>query len=322
MKVLLDSNLWRYVANQNAGAALEQCALKSHVQLVVVPALVFEARELKDDPVRKAILKLLAQPAWTRLMPEAFLEAQEIKTAIRRFRPEWLVPSPDLTEVNALELDWRRDDGGFWSRAHDDTAPPVTNESLRGEREHDLARQESHEIRKRVLQRNQALGSISLRDAYTVPPCAPPGWQGKLVEYWRVPSLYHLQAELAVYASPFSEWLDSEIDLAAIAAVPESLTKLWYYEITANDAPRQWVRGSFELLQAFHKVTSGNPADSQLSSHLVDVDVLVSADRNFVRFAEKCRANAPFGLAQAHLVAGGVNAISELLALMARLTVK
>ncbi|HET6978659.1 MAG TPA: hypothetical protein VFI24_20175 [Pyrinomonadaceae bacterium] len=319
MKVLLDSNVWRYVANQNAGAALEQCALKSDVQLVVVPALVFEARKLKDDPVRNAILKLLAHPAWTRLMPEAFLEAQEIKTAIRRFRPDWLIPSPDLTEVNALELDWRRDDGGFWSRAHDDIAPPVTKESLRGEREHDLARQESQEIRKRVLQRKQALGSISIREVYGIPPSALLGWQGKPVEYWRVPSLYHIKTELDVYASPYREWLDSEINVVAIAASPESLTKLWYYEITPNDAPRQWVRGAFELLQAFHKVTSGNPADSQLSSHLVDVDVLVSADRNFVRFAEKCRADAPFTLAQAHLVAGGVNAVSELLALVSRL---
>lgn len=319
MKVLLDSNVWRYVADQNAGEELEQYALESDVQLVVVPALVFEARELKDDPVRKSILRLLAHPAWTRLMPEAFLEAQEIKTAIRRFRPEWLIPIPDLTEVNALELDWRRDDGGFWSRAHDDIAPPATNESLRGEREHDLARQESQEIRKRVLERKQALPPISLREAYGVPPSALPGWQGKPVEYWRVPSLYHIQTELAVYASPYREWLDSEVDVAAIAASPESLTKLWYYEITPNDAPRQWARGAFEFLQAFRKVTSGNPGDSQLSSHLVDVDVLVSADRNFVQFAEKCREDAPFTLAQAHLVAGGVDAVSELLALVARL---
>ena len=49
MKVLLDSNVWRYVANQNAGAALELCALKNDVHVVVVPALVFEARELLRD---------------------------------------------------------------------------------------------------------------------------------------------------------------------------------------------------------------------------------------------------------------------------------
>jgi hypothetical protein len=319
MKVLFDSNVWRYVANQDAGAALELCALENDVHVVVVPALVFEARGLRDDPVRKAILKLLARRTWKRLMPEAFLEAQEIKTAIRRYRPEWLIRSPDLTEVNTLELDWMRDEGGFWSRAEEDIPPPLTTESLRGERELDLARQESQEIRKRVLQRKQALGSISLREAYGVPQSDLPGWQGKPVEYWRVPSLYHIQTELAVYASPYREWLDSEIDVAAIAASPESLTKLWYYEITPKDTPRQWVRGAFEFLQAFHKATTGNPADSQLSSHLLDVDVLVSADRNFVRFAEKCRADAAFAVAQAQLVAGGVNAVSELLALLARL---
>jgi hypothetical protein len=77
--------------------------------------------------------------------------------------------------------------------------------------------------------------------------------------------------------------------------------------------------GAFEFLQAFSKVTTGNPVDSQLSSHLLDVDVLVSADRNFVRFAEKCRVDAPFTLAEAELVPGSVNAVSELLALFARL---
>jgi hypothetical protein len=40
---------------------------------------------------------------------------------------------------------------------------------------------------------------------------------------------------------------------------------------------------------------------------------------NFVRFAEKCRLDAPFTLAQAEFVPGGGNAVSELLALFARL---
>lgn len=305
--------MWRYIVDQNAGEKLRRCALENEVHIVVVPALVSEVRALRDDRVRGAILKLLAHPGWTRQMPEAFLEAQEIKAAVRRLRPEWLIPSPDLTEVNALELDWVRDVGGFWSRAHDDIAPPVTNESLRGEREHHLARLESQEIRKRVLEREQPLPPISLRAVHGVPPSDLSGWRGDTVEYWRVPSLYHIQAELGVYESPYREWLDSEIDVAAIAASPESLTRLWYYEITSNDAPRQWLRGAFEYLQAFHKVTSGNPIDSQLCSHLVDVDLLVSADRNFVRFAEKCQLDAPFSTARAHLVAGGMKAVPDLL---------
>jgi hypothetical protein len=320
MRVLLDSNIWRYVADQSAHEALDRCVSDAGIELVVVPALVSEARDLKDDATRKAILRLLANPARTRLMPEAFLEAQEIKDVIRRFRQEWLVRDPDLREVNALKLDWQLTDGGFWSRVSGDFDPPMTNETLRGEREHALARQTSEEIRKRVLARKQTLPQISLRDTYGVPPPTLPGWRGEPVEYWRVPSLYHIQAELAVYESPYREWLDSEVDVAAIKDSQESLTELWYYEIAPSDAPRQWVRGAFEFLQAFHKVTSGNPVDSQLSSHLVDVDVVVSADRNFVRFAEKCRTDAPFKLAQAHLVTGGASAVSELLVFLSKLS--
>lgn len=136
MRVLLDSNIWRYVADQSAHEALDRCVSDAGIELVVVPALVSEARDLKDDATRKAILRLLANPARTRLMPEAFLEAQEIKDVIRRFRQEWLVRDPDLREVNALKLDWQRTDGGFWSRVYEisihqgPTKPYVGNGSM------------------------------------------------------------------------------------------------------------------------------------------------------------------------------------------------
>lgn len=316
MKVLLDSNVWRYVADHGDGNELANCSAEFGTEIVVAPALVFEARALKDDAMRKKILELLGLPSWRRLMPEAFLEAEEIKNIVRRLRPEWLVPHPDLSEVNRLRLDWERADGGFWSNARDDTAPPLTDESLRGDQEHALARQESGNIRQRTLGRNQTLPVMSLVNIYGVPPVNVPGWQGEPVEYWRVPSLYHIQNELSIYTSPYREWLDSEIDVAAIAAEPESLTRLWYYEIAPVDARRQWIRGGYEFLQAFHKVTPGNPADSQLSSHLVDVDAIVSADRNFVRFAQKCFDDSPFPLAQPYLIPGGSNAVGDLFALL------
>lgn len=172
---------------------------------------------------------------------------------------------PDLTEVNRLRLDWERAEGGFWSHARDDVGPPVTDESLRADREHELARQESAEIRQRILRRRQTLHSVSFRDVYGQPPDDTPGWLGEPVEYWRVPSLYHIRNELAVYASPYREWIDSEIDVAAIAAAAESLTRLWYLEIATTDAPRQWTRAAYEYFQAFHKVTPGTPIDSQLA---------------------------------------------------------
>ena len=319
MKILLDSNVWRYVADHGDGNELANRSVDFGIEIVVVPALVFETCALNDDAVRKKILELLSLPSWQRLMPEAFLEAEEIKNIVRRLRPEWLIQHPDLSEVNRLRLDWERADGGFWSRAGNDIAPPLTNESLRGDQEHVLAIEESRNIRQRVLGRGQTLPTLSLVHVYGEPPTNTQGWRGDYVEYWRVPSLFHIQNELSIYASPYREWLDSEINVAAIASEPESLTQLWYYEIAPADAPRQWLRGAYEYLQAFHKVTTGNPVDSQLSSHLVDIDAIVSADRNFVRFAQKCFDDSPFPLAQPHLVSGGSDAVVDLYALLRNL---
>jgi len=97
MKVLLDSNVWRYLVDQNASAALEKCVTESDIEIVVTPSLVFETFEQLNEPVRKSILKLQALPSWTRLMPDTFLEMEEIKASIRRYRPELIVNNPDLT---------------------------------------------------------------------------------------------------------------------------------------------------------------------------------------------------------------------------------
>jgi hypothetical protein len=312
MKVLLDSNVWRYLVDHGDLHAVEATAIAAGVEIVVVPALVFEARLLQDDATRRKILAWLAHAAWTRLTPEAFLEAEEFKGIVRRRRPAWLIANPDLAEVNTLRADWQATDGGFWSRALHDVAPPLTDESVRGDREHELAIEESLDIRKRVHGRNETLPPVSLLQVDGRPPKDTPGWDESPVEYWRVPSLYRWRAELAIYASPYREWIDSEVDVGAIAAAPESLTELWFREIRTVEAPRQWLRGSFEFLQAFHKVTTGTPVDSQLSSHLIDVDVVVSADRNFLRFVQKCVDDAPIAVARPLLISGGASAVTEL----------
>jgi hypothetical protein len=318
-KVLLDSNVWRYIADFGDLASLEQTCGASGIEIVVAPALVFEARGLLDDVTRKKILALLSLPAWARLMPEAYLEAEEVKAIVRRHRPEWVIANPDLTEVNRLRHDWQSPDG-FWARAANDTALRVTDESVRNDREHELARQESKDIRQRVVGRKESLPSnLHLRGVvYPLPPEAP-GGEERFVEYWRVPSLHHLREELAIYTSPYREWLDAEIDVAALISSTDSMTRLWFVEIGIEEAPRQWTRGAFECLQAYHKVTAGTPGDSQLSSHLVDVDAVVSADRNFVRFAQKCREDAPFALAQPYLICGGPDSVTELLELLGKI---
>jgi hypothetical protein len=94
-----------------------------------------------------------------------------------------------MTEVNRLREDWESPDG-FWGRAANDTTLRVTDESVRNDRDHELARQESTDIRQRILGRKEFIpAEMHLRGvAYPLPP-ETPGGQERFVEYWRAPSL-------------------------------------------------------------------------------------------------------------------------------------
>lgn len=184
------------------------------------------------------------------------------------------------------------------------------------DRELENARLEAKETRKRVFENKDVLpANLHIRGVVFPLDEASDGVI-RHIEYWRVPSLYHLREELGRYTSPYREWLDSEIDVPALLAAKESLTRLWFDEVEIDEAPRQWLRGAFELLQSYHRVTPGTPVDSQISCHLVDVDAVVSADQNFIKFAQKCRSDAPFASAQAHLLPGGQESVPALVALL------
>lgn len=312
MKIFLDTNVWRYIADADAFNTLETISSDNGIKVVVAPALVNEVRQFKDDSLRKKILKMITSPSMVRLMPEAYLEAEDIKRVVEKYREEWLIQDPDSSEVNLLIDDWKSFDDGYWTNAANDISPPATNESQRGELEHKLAQQESKEIRKCMFDKKSVLpASLDLKNVYYPKRSDQHGIPEELIEYWRIPSLYHFKAELEIYASPYREWLDYAIDVSKVQANSDSLTDLWLREISSDELPRQWLRGAFECMQSFHKITSGTPGDSQLSSHLIDVDVFMSADRNFIRFTEQCRKDAPFSIAQEYLISGGEDGVEN-----------
>ncbi|WP_404303077.1 hypothetical protein [Alicycliphilus denitrificans] len=316
MRLFLDTNVWSYVADWGAGSDLASAARRSKAEIVVSPAVADEAMALPDEQARKRVLALVTDPQWKRLMPESFSESVEVKKEVLRLRPEWQVVTPKLTEVNRLRYDWVRRRGGFWNRARAGVAPKVTDESLRADCEFALAKAESYRIRQRLIGTRSA-GDTHLQHVAGLPDAGTPGWSGEPVHYWRVPSLYFFRSELLIYASPVREWIDTEVDVAAMMFDPASMNRLWLHEMDPRNVPRQWLRGAFEFLQAWHKVTDGTPGDSRLATHLVEVDQFVSADKNFIRCADRCRDEAPFSIAHARRVSGGRDGVDQLLALVA-----
>jgi hypothetical protein len=316
MKVFLDTNVWSYVADHDAGDDLARAARHAGAEILVAPAIVDEVRELPNEQARRRVLQLITRPQWTRLMPDAYSECLELKAEISRLRPQWVLPNPNLREIRTLRYDWVRRSGGFWYRARAGILPAETDESVRQENEQRLAREDSYEMRRRLSVGNQQDGSTPLQHVAGLPDESTPGWNGDPVPYWRVPGLYVFWSELLVYTSPYRHWLDSELDVGAMLSDGASLSRLWLYEMSALAVPRQWIRGAFEFLQGWHRVTDGTPMDSQLSTHLVETDLFVSADRNFVRFAQRCKSDAPFDLARAQRVSAGRAGVDELLALL------
>jgi hypothetical protein len=114
------------------------------------------------------------------------------------------------------------------------------------------------------------------------------------------------------------EWFGCHIDIdRMIYANFDNFTNFWLHEVAAEDVPRAWLRAAIFLMQGDRKVTDGNPLDQTIGVHLVDVDLVVSADRNFVSMIKRCHDEAPFKTADAFLISGGEIGIDELFELFA-----
>jgi hypothetical protein len=115
-RALLDSNIWRYVTDNNAEGSLLRLARDGSYNVQIAPSVLYEALRLKDASLRATLVRLMTNSRFHRLLPEAYSESMEVLREIERARPEWLRDAPDLRFFNRLKKDWTRRTGGFWVR--------------------------------------------------------------------------------------------------------------------------------------------------------------------------------------------------------------
>jgi predicted nucleic acid-binding protein len=70
-RILLDTNVWNYLADHADAATLAAAARKGSASIVVAPAVVYESLVVNDPATRLARSQLLTDKRWLRLMPEA-----------------------------------------------------------------------------------------------------------------------------------------------------------------------------------------------------------------------------------------------------------
>jgi hypothetical protein len=313
-RVLIDTNVWRYVIDAQSGGALLRAARTGAHDVQIAPAVVYETLRLRDARLRGALIRLMTNTGFKRLMTEAYSESMEVLREIERARPHWLRTSPDLVFFKKAQNDWRKTTGGFWvdcARAPQDEAARLAmmGDDEIGERGRAQSEQARREMRDIGWKKNPPMDKTVV--GFQEPR---PGWRGDPFEAWRMDSYIGLTYALQRTGNAYRDWIAPFVDLDSGLLYSADWLQFWVYDAQTAALPRQWMRWAHAFAQRFRKVTPGSPADTQLASYFLETDMVVSADKALLEILDECRPYAPSSLPAGMLIPGGNEGVRALLA--------
>ena len=113
------------------------------------------------------------------------------------------------------------------------------------------------------------------------------------------------------------DFLDLVVNVNKALTSQGSWESLWLDEVTPEDVPHHWLRGTAHPIQIAGRISPGTPGDNQLIAYLFRVHDLVSADRALVRLVDQLAGcDPPFDLARGHRVRQGTETFREVLSLI------
>ncbi len=242
-------------------------------------------------------------------MTEVFRECEDVVRLIRSRRPEWLRVPPDSASFHRLRADWAGG-RGFWYRARHDTASEARRiaflEGDRMDRARDEARQRRADMARLRFENMPLTGWRGRPIGHLL------GWDGDEVDAWRLESVERWWLSFVEHPEAATvDWLSPFVDVRKLSRERRSWNRLWLYEATAEDLPREWMRWAVRMLQGVRKVTPGTPGDNQLAVYLYEVDGLVSADAALVDIVNRVRVDSPLPAGEAHLLRHGDDPLSS-----------
>lgn len=313
MRLLIDTNVWMYLAESVRPSALRDEARRHKVTIVAAPAVLYEVLRMPETQrvVRDQALAMIAADWWSRPMPEAYDESMELLGEVRRLRPMWLSQNPVLEQFNQLRADWSTSSRGTWWRARyqaDKMAVWIggVDDPLlkRGEQDYKIARS---------LFREQKVQQLP-PDAGSMTNLAP-GTPRHGIETWRTHSEFVARGAFA-RRSTYLDWLSPWLDVSAVGSSLHSWERFWYHDVQAANMPRWWLRETMRLHQSTRKVNAGSPVDNQIASYVFGSDGLLTADKTFAQLVNVVGQVAPRPAARAYVVPAGPScfpAVVELL---------
>lgn len=316
MRVLLDTNVWRYVVDAGFENRLFQVTRRSNFSISIAPAIILETLRMSDVQTRRKIIELQTRECWNRLMPDAFLQCEDVKREMIRTHPEWELKTKNVNLFRKLRYDWIRTKGGFWEKVRTDSDAVAVHYKRQDSPVLTQVREQSKDLRKSVSEKGiPMLNTPSLRD-----------WKGSwrnpingeelVADAWRVYA-ETIWGNMLSQQSVFKQWLGCELDIDFLLSYGAlDFVRFWQTEVREELVPREWIRASVYGMQSERKVTDGNPTDSAIAIHALDVDLIASADKNFIAMLNRIQDEAPFKTAHGILVQGGASGAEELLNLL------
>jgi len=314
-RALLDTNIWRYVVDNDASGRFLRAVSDSAYIVQIAPSVVYETFRLQDAALRETLVHLMTNHRFQRLMPEAYSESMEILREIERVRPNWLRENPDLHFFNRLKKDWSRKTGGFWVRCvrslEKEASYIATLEGTVMEATRDQARNARKEMIDIGWKSNPSMDKTLAGFS-----CPVPGWRGDMVEAWRIDSLAAVTNSLSRQRDAYRDWIAPYVELDYGLLESAEWREFWLYLADKSGLPRQWMRWAHSFAQRFRKVSSGAPGDAQLSTYFTETDLVITADKALIDILEECRPYAPCPLPEGKLVPSGASGVASLLQLL------
>ena len=313
MRILLDTNIWRYLVDTGFENKLFQVTRRSNVQICVAPSIIIETLRMSDLRTRRKIIEVQTRECWSRLLPDSFLQCEDVKQEMMRTHPEWELKLKNINLYRKLRFDWVRTKGGFWEKVRSDSDAVEARYKRQDSAALTEVREQLRDSRNAVRETGSVMvNTKSLRD-----------WKGTKrnlmtgqtieVDAWRIYAQVIWENMLS-QETVLSQWLGCELDIKFILTYHHlDLLEFWETVVRLESVPREWIRASVYGMQSERKVTDGNPTDSAIATHAVDVDLIASADKNFVAMLNRIQDEAPFKTAHGVLIQAGSAGMDNLL---------
>lgn len=309
--VLLDVNLWSYVARQDLAAELAALEDRFDFRILLHPAALMEALSTGDPRLRQSVVAAMRFRRRPTLRTEAAEEADEFVREVRRLRPQWLTQFPHKGNTSRLERFWTRD---VWRQAEEDAAKFVHSRTAQFEDRRTEA-EVNHQIalgnQSRAREEGVRLDPADLFLTIEGPPL--PGLSaGDTFEFWRANFHSVFWHNLAVRPrrkrldptidTTYADWISPYVSLSKLASDKADFNRFCFYEVDAVNVPRIWIRNALDWVHLNWKVAPSAGWDNAHAAYTVDADIFLTADKRLTWALAAAREIAPVAFAETRLV--------------------